>query len=285
MNGIRRSSIKSFNHRATEPQSSNSPLVSIITPTLNSEKYLEQTIKSVLSQTYPSIEYIIIDGGSTDGTLEIIEKYKSSIAHFASEPDRGIYDAMNKGVSAAKGELIGIINSDDWYRPEAVELIVSGYQKDREAGVCFGDIEVVSDKLEHLGRVRGRPELVGTYRWRVIHPSSFVARRVYEKRKYNIDFRLLADYDFFLDLYFSGVKFHYCNEVIAYARAGGKSSGYRASREEYVIRKKYFGRKYFLLNVVVLLISILKRFVITVVLRGNYNSRFLRIYRKMFRRR
>ncbi len=262
----------------------NLPLVSIITPTLNSEKHLEETIKSVLSQSHPNIEYIIIDGGSKDKTFEIIKNYRSRIAHFVSEPDKGLYDAMNKGIDIAHGELVGIINSDDWYQPDAVKLIVSGYLKDREAGVFFGDIQVVSKNLEYIERVRGKPELIGTYRWRVIHPSSFVARNVYAKQRYNLNFSLLADYDFFLNLYFSGVKFHYCNEVIAYARTGGKSAMYQASREEHAIRKKYFGRKYFLLNVVVLLTSMLKRFVIIVILRSNYNSRFLRFYRKIFHR-
>ncbi len=262
----------------------NLPLVSVITPTLNSEKYLERTIKSVLNQSYPKIEYIIIDGGSVDKTPEIIEKYRGRIAHFVSQPDRGLYDAMNKGVDIAQGEIIGIINSDDWYQPEGVKLIVSGYLKDREAGVFFGDIQVVSENLEHIERVRGKPELIGSYRWRVIHPSSFVARSIYAKHRYNLNFSLLADYDFFLNLYFSGVNFHYCNEVIAYARAGGKSAGYAASWEECTIRKKYFGRKYFLVNVVALLTSLLKRFLIMVILRSNYNSRFLRFYRKIFHR-
>ena len=262
------------------------PLVSIVTVTLNSGKYLEGAIKSVLGQTYPKIEYIIIDGGSKDKTLEIIEKYRSEIAYFISEPDRGLYDAMNKGIAIARGELIGILNSDDWYQPEAVRLIVSEYlkDKDREAGVFFGDIGVVSEKLEYLERVYGRPELIGTYRWRVIHPSSFVVRNIYAKWRYSLNFSLLADYDFFLNLYFSGVRFHYCNEIITYVRAGGRSSGYRTAFEEYTIRNKYFGKKYFFLNIIFPLICLLKKFVIKVFLRDHFNSRILQFYRKRFHR-
>ena len=260
------------------------PLVSIITPTLNSEKYLERTIKSVLSQSYPKIEYIIIDGGSKDKTLEIIEKYRTRIAHFVSEPDRGLYDAMNKGIDVARGELVGIINSDDWYQSETVRLIVSEYLKGREAGIFFGDIEVVSENLGYLGRVYGKPELIGTYRWRVIHPSSFVVRSIYAKWRYNLNFSFLADYDFFLNLYFAGVKFCYCNEIIAYVRAGGKSSNYGTAFDEYIIRNKYFGKRYFLQNSVKLVSCISKRFVIRVLLRNKYNSRILQVYRKAFRK-
>ena len=91
-----------------------SHLVSIITVTYNAEKYLEQTIRSVIAQTYPNIEYIIIDGGSTDGTIDINKKYSDRIAHWVSEPDKGIYDAMNKGIRFAHGELIGIVNASDY---------------------------------------------------------------------------------------------------------------------------------------------------------------------------
>ena len=94
--------------------STNIPLITIITVSYNAVKTIEDTIVSVLGQTYNNIEYIIIDGGSTDGTLDIIKKYQDKITYWVSEPDKGIYDAMNKGIAKANGELIGIINSDDW---------------------------------------------------------------------------------------------------------------------------------------------------------------------------
>ena len=98
--------------------------VSIITVCYNSAKTIEHTIKSVAGQDYGNIEYIIIDGGSTDGTLDIIDRYKDKISVLVSEPDEGIYDAMNKGISIASGELIGMINSDDWYGPYTVSAAV-----------------------------------------------------------------------------------------------------------------------------------------------------------------
>ena len=103
---------------------SKKPLVSVITVTYNAKSYLEQTIQSVFAQTYPHIEYIIIDGASTDGTLDIIKRHEKKIAFWVSEKDNGIYDAMNKGIRAANGELIGIINASDYYEPDTISEVV-----------------------------------------------------------------------------------------------------------------------------------------------------------------
>lgn len=108
--------------------------ISIITVCLNSEQTIEQTIKSVIDQNDPDYEYIIIDGDSTDSTLDIIRKYQAYIAILISEPDKGIYDAMNKGIALASGDVIGIINSDDWYEPEILKTVRSCFQKS-DAGV------------------------------------------------------------------------------------------------------------------------------------------------------
>ncbi len=107
----------------------NAPLISIITVVYNGEKYLKQAIESVINQTYKNIEYIIIDGGSTDNTLNIIKNYHQNISKWVSEPDNGLYDAMNKGIKLATGELIGMVNSDDWSELTAVEIIVNEYLK------------------------------------------------------------------------------------------------------------------------------------------------------------
>jgi len=107
------------------------PLVSIVTVVYNGEKYLEQTIRSVINQRYDNIEYIIIDGGSTDGTLDIVEKHEKMIDYWISEPDEGIFDAMNKGIKICRGELIGLINADDYYAPNAIERVVSCYLKEK----------------------------------------------------------------------------------------------------------------------------------------------------------
>src|ERR1044072_3693479 len=112
------------------------PTVSIITVVFNAEKHLEQTINSVLAQTFTDIEYIIIDGGSTDGSVGIIKKYEGQLSYWISEKDKGIADAFNKGITRATGEIIGLINADDWYEPDTVRLVVEHMQ---DADIVFGD--------------------------------------------------------------------------------------------------------------------------------------------------
>ncbi|MEM5831420.1 MAG: glycosyltransferase family 2 protein, partial [Candidatus Aenigmatarchaeota archaeon] len=113
--------------------------ISIITPSFNSEKTIEETIKSVLSQTYNDIEYLIIDGGSRDRTLEIVDKYKDKISKIVSEPDKGIYDGMNKGIKLATGEIVGILNSDDLYFDESVIENVMKAFKENQIDCLWGD--------------------------------------------------------------------------------------------------------------------------------------------------
>jgi glycosyltransferase involved in cell wall biosynthesis len=114
--------------------------VSIVTICLNSEKTIEDTIRSVVSQTYPEIEYVVVDGGSKDGTLDIIDKYQKRIDKFVSEPDKGMYDAMNKGLNVASGEIIGFLNSDDLYASaDVIDKIVSTI-KEKGVKICWGDI-------------------------------------------------------------------------------------------------------------------------------------------------
>ncbi len=121
----------------------NRPKVSIITVVYNGIAHLEQTIQSVLNQTYDNVEYIIIDGGSTDGTVELIKKYEESIAYWVSESDGGIYDAMNKGISNATGEIVGLINADDWYETGTIEKVVETFQNS-EVDVVHGSMEIIS---------------------------------------------------------------------------------------------------------------------------------------------
>ena len=117
------------------------PKISIITVVLNSEKFLEETIKSVLDQNYNNLEYIIIDGGSTDKSLDIVEKYKKKISFFLSEKDNGIYDAFNKGLARATGDIIGIVNSDDIYTKDAFKIILKYFNQYPEKDFYFGAVE------------------------------------------------------------------------------------------------------------------------------------------------
>ncbi len=197
--------------------------VSIITVVYNGAKTIEKTIQSVLGQSYDNIEYIIIDGLSTDGTQEIIRKYQDSIAYFVSEKDNGLYDAMNKGIQKATGEIIGIINSDDWYAENVIEKVVQFYEQS-EVDLIYGKVINI---LEN-----GREILIGKkpidYIWfqNVIHhPSVFVKRDIYEKfGVFDTKYRISADYDLLLRFYSKGVRFGYMDEIIAYFRMGGISS-------------------------------------------------------------
>jgi glycosyltransferase involved in cell wall biosynthesis len=129
-----------------------SPLVSIVTPSFNQANFLEETIRSVLGQNYPAIEYIIVDGGSTDGSLEIIQRYANRLAWWVSEPDRGQTDAINKGFARARGEILAWLNSDDTYLPEAVSEAVAYLQEHPQAGTVYGNANLVNESGTVLGR-------------------------------------------------------------------------------------------------------------------------------------
>lgn len=138
-----------------------SPLVSIITPSYNQANYLEQTIQSVLQQTYANIEYIIIDGGSTDGSVDIIKRYETKLAYWVSEKDKGQTDAVNKGVERCSGDIIAYLNSDDLYDKNAVELIVNAYLEDSTAAVYYGKCATIDSKGTIVKEYEGGPTSFG----------------------------------------------------------------------------------------------------------------------------
>jgi glycosyltransferase involved in cell wall biosynthesis len=218
-----------------------SPLVSIITVCLNSDKYLAQTIQSVINQTYGNIEYIIIDGGSTDKTLNIIQEYEKYIARWVSEPDEGIYDAMNKGISFAGGEWVGIINSDDWYEPDTVYNVIKAAAEKPEAGVFFGDMFLHQQENDQSIYHKVKDWIDNPLLNTTPHPGCFVSRRIYEQFRFNPNFRIVGDQDLMVRLYFSGIKFSHIDRILANFRLGGVGSqlSYRSIIERYRIRSRY----------------------------------------------
>ena len=132
------------------------PLVTIVTPSFNQSKFLEETIRSVLNQDYPDVEYIIVDGGSTDGSLEIIKKYQADLAWWISEPDKGQTDAINKGFERANGEILAWINSDDTYLPNAVSEAVEHLKHHPEIGMVYGDANLINEDGKLLGKFPAR---------------------------------------------------------------------------------------------------------------------------------
>lgn len=201
------------------------PRVSIVTVVWNGAATLERTIRSVEAQTYGNIEYIVVDGGSTDGTLDIIRRHEARITTWISEKDKGIYDAMNKGIALCTGEWIGLINADDWYEPDAVERIVAAAQADPRANVIHGDI-LIHYANGHAKRKKARPSGFLLKYWEMVlnHPSFFVRRSYYRGRPFDPALRVSGDHQWTLKAWTEDSRqFHYLPAVIANFSAGGAS--------------------------------------------------------------
>ena len=184
------------------------PSISIITITYNAEKSLETTIKSVISQSYVNIEYIIIDGGSTDQTVKIIEKYQDHIQYWISEPDKGISDAWNKGIAASSGNIIGILNAGDYFEKDCLSKVIQKLNVN-EFEVTYGTTILVDENPLHTKTVHGNfnPNNLsvglGFY-----HPGTFASRLVYERvGSFNCNYRFAMDCDWFLRCHKQGVIF------------------------------------------------------------------------------
>lgn len=200
------------------------PKISIVTITYNSEKTLEETIKSVVSQGYSNLEYIIIDGGSKDRTLDIVEKYRDKIAVVISEPDKGISDAFNKGVRKATGEIIGIINSDDCLMPDALKTIADNF--DPTVDVYSGNVifwnEDTGDEFSSIPDIKFDKLKL---QYGTAHPGRFIRKDTYEKYGlYGLNFRYNMDIDLLCRFYKKGAKFIHVNKDLAKFRMGGTTA-------------------------------------------------------------
>ena len=217
-------------------------LVSIVTVSFNSEKTIRKTIESVLNQTYQNIEYRIVDGLSSDNTVSICQEYEDAFRKkgikfvISSEKDNGIYDAMNKGIFDAKGEIIGIINSDDWYELDAIESVVDSYKK-TVFDYLYANINIVRADGSILTK-RSKKDLIVTSRhWN--HPSCFVKKALYEEMGGYKCRGIYDDFEFFLRIKKSGKKILILNKVLANFRTGGVSTqkNWKECRDR--IRERY----------------------------------------------
>lgn len=198
------------------------PLITIITVSYNAVKDIENTILSVLNQTYPNIEYIIIDGGSTDGTLDIIKKYQDKITYWVSEPDKGIYDAMNKGALKATGMWLNFMNAGDtFYNEQVLEEVFKDKDCDN-ADVIYGDVVYIHPDREDIRKAAPLKRIkVGIP---FCHQSAFVKTKLQQKYLFDTTYKICADYNFFHTLQKKGCSFKYKEQIIAKYLAGGFSS-------------------------------------------------------------
>lgn len=200
--------------------------ISIITAVRNGAEGLEQTILSVLSQDYADLEYIIIDGGSTDGTLQIIRKYESLLSHWSSEPDRGISDAFNKGITLATGDIVGITSADDYLMPGALEAVHKAFSSSPVPDVIYGD--AVYEEKDNGARFIVRPDRTMRNVWRrqpLRHASTFVNRKTYLKLgAFDLSYRYAMDYELILRFFVRGASFKYIDQPLAGIRSGGVST-------------------------------------------------------------
>ena len=204
--------------------------VSIITVCYNSAATLEDAIISVLAQSHPDIEHIIVDGGSTDGTSSILKKYEGRVAKILSEPDEGIYDAMNKGINLSTGDAIGVLNSDDFYASnDVIENLVKACTKETDmviGDVAFVDRVNVRKRLRYVSGSGFTPWLL-RFGWMPPHPATFIRRNIYETfGHYKIDFAIAADYEFFVRILMTGsLRTVNTSKVLVTMRDGGASTG------------------------------------------------------------
>lgn len=196
--------------------------ISIITVCFNSEKTIRDTIESVLKQTYKNYEYIIVDGKSSDNTLNIINEYKN--IKLISEKDKGFYDALNKGINIATGDIIGIINADDVLFDENVfQTVIDNY--DKETQVLYANVKYYNEDFTKVIR-----DYISGYKysnaWCPAHPSMYVRKQVYDTLgTYNLNYRIVADYDFMVRCNINNVNYKYVDSYFVKMRYGGQSNG------------------------------------------------------------
>jgi len=218
--------------------------ITIITVCYNRKATIAKAIESVLSQNYDNIEYIIVDGNSTDGTIEIIESYKDKITKFISEPDKGMYDAINKGLRMATGDVIGLMHSDDeFYDDLVINRIADRFDKESNIEGIYGDgIYISNDIQERLirNRIGGRFSIKKIKNgWLPLHPTVYLKKSIIDKNGlYNLNFKIASDTEFLLRyLYKHKIKISYINSYIVKMRMGGMSTSLKRAFE--VLREDY----------------------------------------------
>ena len=214
--------------------------VTIITITYNSGKTVEDTLKSVATQSYQNVEHVVVDGASKDNTLEIVKAFPN--IKLLSEPDNGIYDAMNKGVAMATGDIVGILNSDDFYpNNDIIQKVVDTFNS-KKVDSIYGDVKFVSPKdlnkvTRYYSSSKWNPEKFA-YGYMPAHPSFFVKRECYEKfGNFKTDYKISSDYELLIRfLYVNKISYHYLAEPLVTMRMGGAST--QGLKSIYILNKE-----------------------------------------------
>ena len=227
------------------------PLFSIITVCYNSSKTIEKTIESVLNQNFDDYEYLIIDGQSTDGTIDIVESYKEKFGkklRLVSEKDNGIYEAMNKGISMAKGKLIGLINSDDYYEPDALRKVSEAYEG-YEYSVVYGMLRTLKNSIENTVYLKSHMFIEEDM---IAHPSCFISKKIYDEYgAYSLEYPCSADYEFMLRIRNEQkIRYYPLYEIISNFSTDGVSAQTKGYLDTMRLKKNYGligGLQYFMI--------------------------------------
>jgi glycosyltransferase involved in cell wall biosynthesis len=210
------------------------PKISVITVCYNAQSTIERCIRSVINQYYTNIEYIIIDGNSTDGTLSLLEKYKKNINILVSEPDKGIYHAMNKGIALATGDIVGVLNADDFFADESVLTVVADAFNNNDTDIVYGDL----DYIKPDGKI-SRKWVSGVYKkgmfnygWMPPHPTFYCKRKLFSRfGDYSLEYGTAADYELMLRfIHRNLLSVHYVKKVLVKMALGGVSNSNVSNR-------------------------------------------------------
>jgi glycosyltransferase involved in cell wall biosynthesis len=205
--------------------------VSVITVCYNSSQTLERTLKSVADQDYIDFEHIVIDGGSTDGSAEILTTFRNRLAHVVSEPDDGIFDAMNKGLACARGDIICFLNADDYYANSKILSQVASKIKNNNLDAVMGDVGFFRKGFPQRMVRRYRSDQFSQERfawgWIPAHPALFLHKRVVQRvGSFKTDYRIAGDYDFIVRAFYGyALRYEYIPEILVHMQTGGASTG------------------------------------------------------------
>ena len=240
------------------------PLITVVTVAFNGDKFLEETILSVINQSYDNIEYIIIDGGSTDGTLDIIKKYQHAIDYWVSERDVGIYDAMNKGIIVSHGEFIGFVNADDFIYPNTLKILGQA-AIEKQFDYTVGPVDLIDIAGQLKEQVLVLDDFINKNRFLLDiathHQSFYINQRLLKQiGLFNLNYRLRADFDMVIRACLNSQSYFEFKESIAAFREGGVSGSYGTFLENFNLLKTY--KVSLVKRIMLISLSLLKVFVI-----------------------